>query len=59
MSDYREMFLNYTKGLDPDIVKMMEEDQKPAAFKGVICLKCGTLTLQGEKCCDQPIHNKV
>ena len=26
MSDYREMFLNYTKGLDPAIVARIESD---------------------------------
>jgi len=84
MSDYHEMFLNYVKGLDPDIVARIEsdmldsppqpqpyyenhcwtcgssiDDQKQVELKPVVCLKCGVQTLQGEKCCDEPIHNKV
>lgn len=54
MSDYHEMFMQYTKGIDPDIIKRIKADQKP-----VQCLKCGAMTLAGEKCCDSPIHNKV
>jgi len=37
--------------------------EKPTIIKkpksAVRCLKCGTHTLQGERCCAQPIHNVI
>ena len=44
---------------NPKVVKFFNmgyEPINPSSLPGVICLKCGTHTLAGEKCCDEPIH---
>jgi hypothetical protein len=57
MSDYHEMFTQYTKGIDPDIIKRMQADQQPV--KQVKCLNCGAMIIKGKKCCNNPNHNNV
>lgn len=53
------MYKEFTEFFMMKFFQKVEPVIIPKPRHGIVCLKCGAYTLQGEKCCDEPIHMKA